>query len=313
VAQLQNGQARYVHADGLGSVKALSDGRGALTDAYAYAAFGEVLSHAGTSGQPYRFAGEHYDPEAGMQYHRARWYDPAVGRFTALDPFSGNPNRPATLNKYLYASADPANVQDPSGAFGVAEASIASNIAISLSNIQVDFGLNFVSAKLSGEDESPSAMGWGVLASLAPFAIANIAKKTLTIASKMGKYGKVAYLTAKKPLQKEIDAAEFLAERLGVGIYIRGGNSTQGADFFMSGVRWELKTLDKPSVNAVFQNIKKAVSSQSSKIIIDGRKAGLEVDIFEKGLAEAQRKGYFPSEILVLIKKNGADEIMSWP
>jgi hypothetical protein len=55
------------------------------------------------------------------------------------------------------------------------------------------------------------------------------------------------------------------------------------------------------------------VSSQSSKIIIDGRKAGLEVDIFEKGLAEAQRKGYFPSEILVLIKKNGADEIMSWP
>jgi RHS repeat-associated protein len=129
VAQLQNGQARYVHADGLGSVKALSDGRGAITDAYAYAAFGEVLSHTGTSGQPYRFAGEHYDPEAGMQYHRARWYDPATGRFTVLDPHSGYQTKPQTLNKYGYAANDPVNKLDPSGEM------LIGSVSISLSSI----------------------------------------------------------------------------------------------------------------------------------------------------------------------------------
>jgi RHS repeat-associated protein len=135
VAQLQNGQARYVHADGLGSVKALSDGRGVITDAYAYAAFGEVLGHAGTSEQPYRFAGEHYDPVAGMQYHRARWYDPATGRFTAIDPFSGNPRRPATLNKYAYANGDPINVSDPSGAFGIGSFAAGISIGITLASL----------------------------------------------------------------------------------------------------------------------------------------------------------------------------------
>jgi RHS repeat-associated protein len=129
IAQLQNGQARYVHADGLGSVQALSDGRGALTDAYAYAAFGEVLGHVGTSAQPYRFAGEHYDPVAGMQYHRARWYDPAVGRFTALDPHSGYQTKPQTLNKYGYAANDPVNKLDPSGEM------LIGSVSISLSSI----------------------------------------------------------------------------------------------------------------------------------------------------------------------------------
>ena len=55
-----------------------------------------------------------------MQYHRARWYDPAIGRFTALDPFSGVPSRPATLHKYAYAGDDPVNQVDPSGEFALA-------------------------------------------------------------------------------------------------------------------------------------------------------------------------------------------------
>jgi RHS repeat-associated protein len=115
IAQVQGGQGRYYHADGLGSVKALSDGNGALTDAYEYAVFGEALSHSGASEQPYRFAGEHFDPIAGIQYHRARWYDTNTGRFAALDPFKGMPTRPATLHRYAYAGNDPVNQTDPSG------------------------------------------------------------------------------------------------------------------------------------------------------------------------------------------------------
>jgi RHS repeat-associated protein len=115
IKQLRGGQGTFYHPDGLGSVKALTDANGLATDSYQYTAFGEPLSHTGPSAQLYRFAGEHYDPEAGMQYHRARWYDPATGRFTALDPFEGNPNRPATLHKYAYAGNDPVDGIDPSG------------------------------------------------------------------------------------------------------------------------------------------------------------------------------------------------------
>jgi RHS repeat-associated protein len=166
VAQLQNGQARYVHADGLGSVKALSDGNGALTDAYAYATFGEVLSHAGTSGQPYRFAGEHYDPEAGMQYHRARWYDPAIGRFTALDPFDGIPIRPATLHRYAYAGSDPVNQTDPSGRFslGGIAAGISAGISLALNAYLIYSTITAVGEFASGQRElTPREIGMAIL------------------------------------------------------------------------------------------------------------------------------------------------------
>jgi RHS repeat-associated protein len=316
IAQVQNGQGRYYHAEGLGSVKALSDGNGALTDAYEYEAFGEVLSHSGASEQPYRFAGEYFDPIAGMQYHRARWYDTNIGRFTALDSFSGNPNRPATLNKYLYAGANPVNVRDPSGAFGVADASAASNIAITLSNIQIDFGVNFINAKLNGGDESASSIGWGILASLAPVAIGSIAKGALKITSKMGNKGKVAYPVAKAPLDKEIEMAEFIAEKLGVGIYLRGGRSAEGPDAFISGKRWELKKING-SASSVKSNLDKALDQFEKhnpgvpvRVVLDGRD-GLTWEAFDKGLGKVQasrRQRIF--EIMVILE-NG--EIYPWP
>jgi len=30
------------------------------------------------------------DPYIGWYYNRARWYDPAAGRFNRTDPFAGN-------------------------------------------------------------------------------------------------------------------------------------------------------------------------------------------------------------------------------
>ena len=132
IAQVQGGQTRYVHADGLGSVKALTDAAGALTDSYGYDAFGNGLERTGGSAQPYRFAGEYFDPEAGMQYHRARWYAPEVGRFVAMDPLSGIPARPATLHKYAYANNDPVIYTDPNGTFGISSVGAALSIGLSL-------------------------------------------------------------------------------------------------------------------------------------------------------------------------------------
>jgi RHS repeat-associated protein len=64
------------------------------------------------------YSGEQFDSKIGQQYLRARYYDPATGRFNRLDPFFGNLNDPQSLHKYLYCHADPISMTDPSGKIG---------------------------------------------------------------------------------------------------------------------------------------------------------------------------------------------------
>ncbi len=109
--------ARFYHADGLGSIRALTDGSGAVTDRYSFTAFGELLSHQGDDANAYLFAGEMLDPSSGFYYNRARWMDPEVGRFVSVDPFPGSATEPATLHKYLYVGANPVDRIDPTGLF----------------------------------------------------------------------------------------------------------------------------------------------------------------------------------------------------
>jgi RHS repeat-associated protein len=59
------------------------------------------------------------DPGLAGNYHRARWMEPSVGRFTGMDPWNGIPGDPVSLHKYLYASDDSVNTADPTGRFSV--------------------------------------------------------------------------------------------------------------------------------------------------------------------------------------------------
>jgi RHS repeat-associated protein len=114
-------ETRFVHTDGVGSVRRLTGEDGLIRDGYTFTAFGELLAHTGTDPQPYAFAGEPLDLNTGWQYHRARWMDPGVGRFTAIDPFLGLLTRPASQHGYFYAEASPTNFSDPTGLTSAAE------------------------------------------------------------------------------------------------------------------------------------------------------------------------------------------------
>jgi RHS repeat-associated protein len=105
----------FYHADGLGSTRALSDGAGALTDAYTYDAFGATRSHAGGAGQPFMFAGEQGDGEVGLVFLRARYMDPQVGRFVSRDLFPGIAVDMQSINRYAYARNNPTLLVDPDG------------------------------------------------------------------------------------------------------------------------------------------------------------------------------------------------------
>jgi hypothetical protein len=54
------------HNDGLGSVRAVSDGAGAITETCRTDEFGVPLETQGASGQPFRYTGEQRDAESGF-------------------------------------------------------------------------------------------------------------------------------------------------------------------------------------------------------------------------------------------------------
>ncbi|MBT3011097.1 MAG: putative Ig domain-containing protein [Candidatus Thiodiazotropha sp. (ex Lucina pensylvanica)] len=128
ISQARNGNAYFYHYDGLGSTRSLTDSLGNLANTYDYEAFGEVLNQTGTVENGYLFAGEQFDPTLDQYYLRARYYDQSQGRFTQQDTWMGNNHDPITLHKYLYANADPGNVIDPSGQFGLSSLGTTLNI-----------------------------------------------------------------------------------------------------------------------------------------------------------------------------------------
>jgi RHS repeat-associated protein len=101
--------------DGFGTVRQLTNSSGAITDTYDYDAFGNKINSTGTTPNNMLYRGEQYDPDLGLYYLRARYYNPITGRFMSRDPLDGYIDEPATLHKYLYAGGDPVNVIDPSG------------------------------------------------------------------------------------------------------------------------------------------------------------------------------------------------------
>jgi RHS repeat-associated protein len=68
------------------------------------------------SGDRFKFTAREYDLSAGIYYSRARYYDPALGRFMSQDP-SGF--AAGDRNTYRYALGSPMDFADPSGLYSL--------------------------------------------------------------------------------------------------------------------------------------------------------------------------------------------------
>ena len=122
VSQNTGGTLRYYGQDGLGSVRYLTDGSGNVTDTYAYDAFGILIASSGSTPNNYLYCGQQFDGDLGLYYLRARYYKPDSGRFWTMDTYEGNNEDPLSLHKYLYANANPVNMDDFSGNAGESDA-----------------------------------------------------------------------------------------------------------------------------------------------------------------------------------------------
>ena len=149
--------AYYYVYDGLGSVRALTNASGTVTDTYAYDAFGNTQHGLGSSPNPYQFNGQALD-STGLYFLRARYYNPGDGRFLSQDPLMGSDSDPASLHRYLYASGDPVNRMDPGGRedFSLTGVLAATSIANSLGGIldAAEFAIKDQFAAAAGVDIS---------------------------------------------------------------------------------------------------------------------------------------------------------------
>jgi len=104
------------------------------------------------------YSGEQTD-STGLQYLRARFYDPASGRFNRMDPFAGNFSDPLSLHKYLYTHGDPVNGVDPSGEIYVALFAALDAYGIYLEGVTAGF------AALAAGEDAIEGFKYGVLVS----------------------------------------------------------------------------------------------------------------------------------------------------
>ena len=152
LATLRPSGVRFYHADGLGSIRRLTDAAGLVTDSYVFSAFGEHLEHQGDDPNDYLFAGERFDVDSELYYLRARWLNTTEGRFVSSDLFEGRLTNPASQHPYVYALQNPVMLSDPSGQFvgilsvGLVALAIAVVIATNLPPIDTAIPIKSVPA-----------------------------------------------------------------------------------------------------------------------------------------------------------------------
>ena len=92
ISQTSGANTYYYLSDGLGSTMKTVDATGTVVNGYTYDVYGKKTSSTGSQPNEFDFAGQQTDP-TGLQYLRARYYDPETGGFVSRDPMAASPGR----------------------------------------------------------------------------------------------------------------------------------------------------------------------------------------------------------------------------
>ena len=111
----------YYHNDHLGSPAAATDERNELLWRAHYRPYGERQENPADTpyGSP-GYTGHVQDGSSGLVYMQARYYDPQLGRFLAMDPAGPQEEVPGSFNRYAYGLNNPYRYVDPDGHWAMA-------------------------------------------------------------------------------------------------------------------------------------------------------------------------------------------------
>jgi RHS repeat-associated protein len=120
-------QIAYWHKDQLGSISAITDTTGAVTQRMAYDPFGKRRNVNGSydaagaividnpEGTDRGFTGHEEMDDIGIVHMNGRIYDANIGRVMQADPLVQAPEDMQSFNRYSYVMNNPLNLTDPSG------------------------------------------------------------------------------------------------------------------------------------------------------------------------------------------------------
>ncbi|MBU1737106.1 MAG: chitobiase/beta-hexosaminidase C-terminal domain-containing protein [Proteobacteria bacterium] len=111
------GERLYYHYDPIGSTVAITDATATVTDKYAYLPFGELNRSETVHDNQFTYVGKFgvMQEPTGLQFMRARFYDPETRRFMSKDPVKGDMDDAQRMNLFQYGLNNPLLKLDPNG------------------------------------------------------------------------------------------------------------------------------------------------------------------------------------------------------
>ena len=109
LAKFTPNETYFYGTDHLGSTTVMTDSKGEVVWRGYISPFGDSATGEGSIQEAVKFTGKELDPETGLYYFNARWYDPVLGRFTTEDPARDG------VNWFVYVGHNPLRFIDPTG------------------------------------------------------------------------------------------------------------------------------------------------------------------------------------------------------
>jgi len=170
LAKIEANSTVYYHHDHL-SVRVTTDSSGNPITQKGHYPFGESWYQTGTASTNTVFTSYEHDSESNNDYALAREYVNRLGRFSALDPLSGNTSDPQSLNRYAYATNDPIDLLDPEGEYDCSDGGCdfgGGGFSCSIDGVSVNCGRifggggfpGFSEFELAGIAATPTGSHW---------------------------------------------------------------------------------------------------------------------------------------------------------
>lgn len=113
-AHAQTDTVTYVYTDPQGTPLVKADAAGNVIARYDYTPYGNAVTSLGSPPNGPGYTGHVNDPETGLVYMQARYYQP-TGRFVSPDPVVPGPGNIFSFNRYAYVDNNPVKNVDPTG------------------------------------------------------------------------------------------------------------------------------------------------------------------------------------------------------
>ena len=117
IAVRTDGILKWLLADHLGSTSITANEDGSLSSEIRYSAFGEARYSSGTTPTSYQYTNQLNQPDIGLYYYVARFYDPVIAHFVQADTIVPGEGNPVAYDRYAYTLNNPIRFNDASGHF----------------------------------------------------------------------------------------------------------------------------------------------------------------------------------------------------